>query len=247
MLQAAAQLQPHPYQAVIEPRQPSPLQGAGKQAAGGITATPEMGARGAGVATGERILATEDNQAQGKELKDGDISGIIQQTVDVCTDKFIDLVEDEQIRSNRRFGKSFAELEAKWEERLHSKQKVEVAKRKVADAAVAYATKKKVIKNWMKVADAVTAYVTRSRTEKKVKKEVAAVADAGTTCVTRFKLIFSFDGDPLFAVDINECWVLPSLADAGWFDEESGRIDEVIHAGVHHFDANASTAQALEL
>ena len=118
MLQAAAQLQPHPYQAVIEPRQPSPLQGAGKQAAGGITATPEMGARGAGVATGERILATEDNQAQGKELKDGDISGIIQQAVDMCSDKFIDLVEDEQVRSSRRFGKSLAELEAKWEEKI---------------------------------------------------------------------------------------------------------------------------------
>ena len=123
---------------------------------------------------------------------------------------------------------------------------MEVTKKKVADAVVAYATTKKAIKNWMKMADAVTAYVIRGKAEKKDKEEVAAVADAGTICVTGFDLIFSFHGDPLFVV-INECWELPSLTDAGWFDEESGRIDEVIHAGVRHFDANASTAQALEL
>ena len=36
----------------------------------------------------------------------------------------------------------------------------------------------------------------------------------------RFDPIFSLHGDPLFAADINECWELPSLKDAGLFDEE---------------------------
>ena len=69
-------------------------------------------------------------------------------------------------------GKSLAELEARLEAKLQSKQKVEVVKRKVVDAAAAYATEKRAIKNWKKVADAATAYVTRSRAEKKIEEEV---------------------------------------------------------------------------
>ena len=35
----------------------------------------------------------------------------------------------------------------------------------------------------------------------------------------------------MFAVDINECWELPSHADAGWFDEDSN-----IKIGVRVYD-----------
>ena len=76
---------------------------------------------------------------------------------------------------------------------------------------------------------------------------MATGKDAGTTCATGPDLIFSFHGDPSLVVDINECWELPSLADAGWFDGESRRIDEVIHASVCQFNINASTALAHEL
>ena len=68
--------------------------------------------------------------------------------------------------------------------------------------------------------------------------------DAGTTCAAGSDSIFSFHGDPLLGVDINECWELPSLADAGWSDQQ---INEVIHAGVQLFKENAITAEALEL
>ena len=37
------------------------------------------------------------------------------------------------------------------------------------------------------------------------------------------------------------------ITDAGWFDEESRWIIEVIQAGVCHFNVNASTAHATEL
>ena len=126
----------------------------------------------------------------------------------MCTDKFIGRVEEEQMRSDRRLGKSLAELEAKWEEKLQSKQNAEVAKGKVADAVVVSATTEQTIANWMNVDDTAAACVIRGK--EKVKEEVAAGADAGTTCATGLDPIFSFHGDPLLVVDINDhrCWLV---------------------------------------
>ena len=50
-----------------------------------------MGVRGAGVVSGKGLLATEDNQAEAKVLKDGDILEIVQQAVDMCTGRLIGL------------------------------------------------------------------------------------------------------------------------------------------------------------
>ena len=77
----------------------------------------------------------------------------------MCTDRIIGLIEDEQARFNWKIGKSFAEMEARWKAKLRPKQKVDVAKRKVADVVAAYATKERVVENWKRMADAVTAYV----------------------------------------------------------------------------------------
>ena len=56
---------------------------------------------------------TEDN-----ELEDGNISGIIRQTMDVYTGKFIGLIEERQMRFEEKLGEHLAEVEAKWEEKL---------------------------------------------------------------------------------------------------------------------------------
>ena len=167
------------------------------------------------------------------ELENGDISGIIQQTVDMCNDKFIGLLEEEQMRSNRRLGENLAVLEAKWEEKLQSMQYVEITKGKVADMVVVSAITEDAMANWLEVDEAAATYVIQGSAEKMVKEEVATGGDAGTTCAAEPDPTFSFHGDPLLGVDINECWELPSLAYAGWFDEESQQIDEAIHAGVH--------------
>ena len=146
--------------------------------------------------------------------------------MDMYTSKFIGLVEERQMRFEEKLG-------GKVGREVATKQNMEMAKRKVADMVVVSATTEDVIASWMEVDDAAAMGVIQDRAGRMAKEEVATGGDAGTTCAAESDPIFSFHGDPLLGVDINECWELPSLAYAGWFDEESQQIDEAIHAGVH--------------
>ena len=90
----------------------------------------------------------------------------------------------------------------------------------------------------MEASDAAATCMSQNRAGEKVKEEVAAGEDAGIACAVEPGLIFGFHGDPLLGLDIDECWELPSLADAGLFDEESQRIDEAVHINVCQFNIN---------
>ena len=125
---------------------------------------------------------------------------------------------------------------------------VEAAKGKVAaaDMVVIFATTEDMTASWMEVDDAASAGVTQDRAARMTGEEAAIRGDTGTTYAAESGCIFSFHGHSLLETGINECWELPSLADTGWFDEESQQIDEAIHAGVLFFMRNAITAEALE-
>ena len=124
--------------------------------------------------------------------------------MDMYTGKFIGLIKERQMRFEGRLGEHLAELEAKWEEKLQLKQNIEMAKRKVADVVVVSATTDDAISNWMEAGDATATYVTQGRAGRKIKEEVATGEDAGTTCAAEPDPIFSFHGDSLLGVDINE-------------------------------------------